>query len=1245
MASCYSTSRVLTRLILVLSLLATFHPTEATAQGTAFRVVVLGSSTAEGANASPLSLSWVNQYAAHLATVIPGSEVINLGVGGHTTFNVMPTGNTPPSPWNTGEFLPATDNNITRALALGPDLIIINLPTNDCDLHVPIDQQMENYTAIVGAAAAQGVPVWISTTQPRNNDPLGLQLLRGMFATTYEAFPERTMDFWTGLADENGLILPAYNSDGTHLNNAGHAVLYDRAAATIVTTPPVFPSFAMHPRTRTAMENDSTSFVVLAFDSPGLTYRWQRNGVDIPNASSGRYAIEHAVVADSGAAYRCIVTNGVTSDTSNAALLHVRRLPPAPSGPAVSDDFSAPALNPGRWTFVDPLGDATATVTGSGTSNARLVISVPAATSHDIWVGANNAPRVLQTVSNADFEVETRFESALSSQYQMQGIIVQQDASTFLRFDFVRDASTTRFFSASFAAGTPTVRKDTAIANGSPLYLRVRRTGSVWTGSFSFDGTTWRTAVSFSQNLTVTAVGPFAGNHGIPESATPAFNGLVDYFFNTASPIVPEDGGQLPIQPSITSHPQSQTVTAGQPATFSVSATGTAPLTYAWQRDGLAISGANLATYAIPTSGASDSGASFRCVVSNGVGSATSDPAILSVTTVVPPASVVSDDFSGGSINTSLWTLVNPLGDASFSLTGTGTQDARLSIAIPGGVSHDLWTGAFNAPRILQSIPDADLSLDVRFESTLTSQYQFQGIIVQQDPSNFLRFDIVRDGSTTRFFSASFTGGTPAIRKDTAIVAGGAIHLRVRRQGSSWTGSYSLNGTSWITAVAFIHALSVTGAGPFAGNHGIPSSATPGFTALIDYVFNTASPIAPEDGSVVPVPPAIVGQPVNVTVTAGQPATFTVTATGTAPLTYQWQRNGVPIGAATSASYTIPATALSDSGATFRCVVTNSVNAATSNNATLTVVPPAAGLTSDSFNGGSLNAALWTFVDPRNDASVSMNGSQLRISVPAGTSHDLWTGDFNAPRVLQNVPNSDLSCEVKFDATMLSEYQFQGIIAQQDPGTFVRFDLVRDATRTRFFAASFNAGSPTVRKDSTIANGAPLYVRVQRTGNTWSGSFSYNGTVWTTGVTFSAPLTLTAIGPFAGNAGSTPPAFVALVDYFFNTASPLAPTGLLAGESELNDAGLIPSAFGLLQNYPNPFNPSTMVTYTLPVASQVEIRVFNTLGSEVATLVEGERSAGTHQAVFNAAGLPSGVYFCRMTAGTFSANRKLLLVR
>src|SRR3990167_5375589 len=91
-----------------------------------------------------------------------------------------------------------------------------------------------------------------------------------------------------------------------------------------------------------------------------------------------------------------------------------------------------------------------------------------------------------------------------------------------------------------------------------------------------------------------------------------------------------------------------------------------------------------------------------------------------------------------------------------------------------------------------------------------------------------------------------------------------------------------------------------------------------------------------------PVAPTISAQPSNQTVTVGQTAILSVTAAGTAPLIYQWQKNGTNISGATIASYTTPAAVAADNGAAFRCVVTNSVSSVTSNAATLTVnVAPA----------------------------------------------------------------------------------------------------------------------------------------------------------------------------------------------------------------------------------------------------------------------------------------------------------------
>lgn len=85
--------------------------------------------------------------------------------------------------------------------------------------------------------------------------------------------------------------------------------------------------------------------------------------------------------------------------------------------------------------------------------------------------------------------------------------------------------------------------------------------------------------------------------------------------------------------------------------------------------------------------------------------------------------------------------------------------------------------------------------------------------------------------------------------------------------------------------------------------------------------------------------------------------------------------------------------------------------------------------------------------------------------------------------------------------------------------------------------------------------------------------------------------------------------------------------------------------FGLAQNYPNPFNPETNITFSLPAASNVSLRVFNLIGQEVATLVNGAQTAGTHVVSFDGSNLTSGVYIYRLDAGEFSATRKMILMK
>ena len=85
--------------------------------------------------------------------------------------------------------------------------------------------------------------------------------------------------------------------------------------------------------------------------------------------------------------------------------------------------------------------------------------------------------------------------------------------------------------------------------------------------------------------------------------------------------------------------------------------------------------------------------------------------------------------------------------------------------------------------------------------------------------------------------------------------------------------------------------------------------------------------------------------------------------------------------------------------------------------------------------------------------------------------------------------------------------------------------------------------------------------------------------------------------------------------------------------------------FELLQNYPNPFNPETSIQYFVASDQWVRLRIFDVRGLEVATLVNEWKSAGGYTIVFEARGLPSGVYFARLQVGGFVATKKMLLLR
>ncbi len=451
---------------------------------------------------------------------------------------------------------------------------------------------------------------------------------------------------------------------------------------------------------------------------------------------------------------------------------------------------------------------------------------------------------------------------------------------------------------------------------------------------------------------------------------------------------------------------------------------------------------------------------------------------------------------------------MNPAGDVTKTMTGT---DLRLNI--PAG-PHDLWTNNQNAPRVLQSVGNTDFEVETKFETSPTSSIQYEGIYVEASPNNWARFIVYNYGGTAYANAATMNGSTPNWIGSTAIPAGTNLWIRVKRVGNQWTASYSQNGTTWTTYANFAYTMTVTKIGPYAGTDD-SGSGYPTFSPTIDYFFNTANPITPEDG----------GTP---------PTTTTTTTTTTAPPT-----------TTTTAPATTTTTAPATTTTTKPPVTTTTTAPPTTTTApatTTTTKPPVSGAPfSDDFSAATLDPR-WSFVNPAGDVTKTMTGTDLRLNIPAGP-HDLWTNNQNAPRVLQSVGNTDFEVETKFETSPTSSIQYEGIYVEASPNNWARFIVYNYGGTAYANAATMNGSTPNWIGSTAIPAGTNLWIRVKRVGNQWTASYSQNGTTWTTYANFAYTMTVTKIGPYAGtdDSGSGYPTFSPTIDYFFNTANPITP--------------------------------------------------------------------------------------------------------
>jgi hypothetical protein len=356
-----------------------------------------------------------------------------------------------------------------------------------------------------------------------------------------------------------------------------------------------------------------------------------------------------------------------------------------------------------------------------------------------------------------------------------------------------------------------------------------------------------------------------------------------------AGPTDPSSGGSL----EITAQPVSQTVSAGQTATFSVSATSNLPLGYQWLKNGSNIAGAISSTYTTPATTSADNSSTFQVIVSNAHRSATSSLVTLTVDSLPPSITMQPANQT-----------VNVGQMATFTVVATGTppltyQWQRNQVSIAGATSASyttpVTTSADNGTSFRVIVTNSVTSVTSN-AATLTVN---RGPSIAMQPAN----QTVSVGQT-----ATFT-----------VVATGAPPLSYQWQKNQ---------------VNIAAATSATYTTP------VTTSADNG-TSFRVIVTNPVTSITSSVAILtVNSPPTITTQPANQSVAVGQTATFTVVASGTAPLTYQWQKNQVNIPGATAATYTTPPTTTADNGASFQAIVTNPVSSITSSTATLAVVTP-----------------------------------------------------------------------------------------------------------------------------------------------------------------------------------------------------------------------------------------------------------------------------------------------------------------
>ena len=929
-----------------------------TISGSATTNLVLSATTANDAGdyAVIVTNAWgsVTSIVATLTIALPPvimrqPQSLTVTNGGSASFSVTASGTAPlDCQWQKNGVALIDGGTISGSTTT--NLVLSATTTNDAgNYRVIVTDASGSITSSVAILTVAFPPVIVS-------QPQSLTVTNGSLASfSVVASGKAPLSYqWdkNGMALTNGgnlsgsatsnLVLSA-----TTTNDAGnYSVVVTNASGSITssvaTLTVVFPPVITHqPQSLTVTNGSPASFSVTA-SGTALGYQWEKNGTALTDggtlsgSATTNLVLSAATTNDAGN-YTVIVTNTWGSVTSSVAILAVV-LPPVitsqpqslsvTNGSPASFNVTASGTAPIGYQWQKNGAGLTNGGTLSGSTTTNLVLSATT---------TNDAGNYSVIVTNASGSITS---SVATLTVVFPPVIISQPQSL----------TVTNGSAASFSV----------VASGTaPLGYQWQKNGTALT-----DGGLLSGSATTNLMLSVTAAKD-AGNYAVV--VTNSWGSV------TSSVAV------LTVlsSPAITSQPQSLTVAKGSAASFSVVASGTSPLGYQWQKNGIdltnggTVSGSATTNLVLSNTATKDAG-NYAVVVTNSWGSVTSSVATLTVVTSSPV--ITSQPQSLTVTNGSL---------ASFSVTASGKgtlhyQWEKNGMALTNGGNL---SGSATSNLVLSATTTNDAG---NYSVVVTNA---SGSITSSVAALTVVFPPV---ITRQPQSLTVTNGSPASFSVTA--SGTALGYQWEKNGTALTDGGTLSGSATTNLV--LSAATTNDAG--------------NYTVIVTNTWGSVTSSVAILAVVLP--PVITSQPQSLSVTNGSPASFNVTASGTAPIGYQWQKNGAgltnggTLSGSTTTNLVLSATTTNDAG-NYSVIVTNASGSITSSVATLTVVfPPVIISQPQSLTMTNGSAASFSVVA----SGTAPLGYQWQKNGTALTDGGLLSGSATTNLVLSDTTTNDV---------------------------------------------------------------------------------------------------------------------------------------------------------------------------------------------------------------------------------------------